>query len=154
MDQERLKSLTSKREVILAKVKWELSVAKAIKTRNPSLGEVAERRDKLTGLAQCFDDVQTEIEEATPNLEEVVTVFNHRILFEDAYFQIKDIYTEYLDQHVEEPEVRPEDRQDDLRDAVKALLESQQQMLLAQCQKPPPQTLALAAGSHVSNPPS
>ncbi|XP_038116638.1 uncharacterized protein LOC119768917 [Culex quinquefasciatus] len=152
MDQERLKSLTSKREVILAKVKWELSVAKAIKTRNPSLGEVAERRDKLTGLAQCFDDVQTEIEEATPNLEEVVTVFNHRILFEDAYFQIKDIYTEYLDQHVEEPEVRPEDRQDDLRDAVKALLESQQQMLLAQCQKPPPQTLALAAGSQVSNP--
>ncbi|XP_038106910.1 uncharacterized protein LOC119766434 [Culex quinquefasciatus] len=152
MDPERLKSLTNKRSVILAKVKWELSVANAIKTRNPSLGEVAERRDKLTDLARCFEGIQTEIEEATPNLEEVVTVFNHRILFEEAYFQIKDLYTEYLDQHVEEPEDRSENRQDnDLRDAVRALLESQQQMLLAQCQKPTPQSLALAAGSQVSN---
>ncbi|XP_039436116.1 uncharacterized protein LOC120417948 [Culex pipiens pallens] len=145
MDPERLKSLTNKRDVILAKVKWELSVAQAIKTRNPSLGEVTERRDKLTDLSRCFEGIQTEIEESTPNLEEVVTVFNHRILFEEAYFQIKDLYTEYLDQHVEEPEARSENLQDnDLRDAVRALLESQQQMLLAQCQKPTPQSLALA----------
>ncbi|XP_039430736.1 uncharacterized protein LOC120413846 [Culex pipiens pallens] len=140
------KALTSERDVILAQVKEELSTAKTVKARNPSLGEVAERRGKLIELARCFEAVQTAIEEATSNLEEE---FNNRLQFEEAYYRAKDLYAERLEDS--EPKAGTGNRQkcDDLWDAVRIIQETQQQILLMQCQNPPP--LAPPAGSQVSN---
>ncbi|XP_053699438.1 uncharacterized protein LOC128746414 [Sabethes cyaneus] len=94
-----MENLASKRKVIYAKVKWELSVAENIRCRKPSAAEVLERRSKLTELANHFDAIQTAIEEETVHLEDVASVFNHRLLFDEVYFQVKDIYTQYLEEN-------------------------------------------------------
>ncbi|EDS38542.1 hypothetical protein CpipJ_CPIJ013342 [Culex quinquefasciatus] len=140
------KALTSERDVILAQVKDELSTAKTVKARNPSLGEVAERRDKLIVLARCFEAVQTAIEEATPNLEEE---FNNRLQFEEAYYRAKDLYAERLEDSESKAGTGNRQKSDDLWDAVRIIQETQQQILLMQCQNPPP--LAPPAGRQVSN---
>nr|XP_029711026.1 uncharacterized protein LOC115256498 [Aedes albopictus] len=149
MDPDDLERLRAKREVMFAKVKWELSVAKALHTRNPSCGEVHERREKLTELAANFEAVQTVIEENTSNLMDVTSVFNYRTQFEEIYFNVKDLYTEYLDanqDHVSWHSAGSE-TSNDLRDAIKALLETQQAMLDRR-HAPPQQP---AAGGQVPN---
>ncbi|XP_062700456.1 uncharacterized protein LOC134284909 [Aedes albopictus] len=132
MDPADLERLRANREVMFAKVKWELSVAKALHTRNPSCGEVHERREKLTVVAANFEAVQTVIEENTSNLMDVTSVFNYRTQFEEVYFIVKDLYTEYLDanqDHVSWHSSAGSETSNDLRDAIKALLETQQAML-------------------------
>ncbi|XP_062710724.1 uncharacterized protein LOC115256684 [Aedes albopictus] len=149
MDPDDLERLRAKREVMFAKVKWELSVAKALHTRNPSCGEVHERREKLTELAENFEAAQTVIEENTSNLMDVTSVFNYRTQFEEIYFNVKDLYTEYLDanqDHVSWHSAGSE-TSNDLRDAIKALLETQQAMLDRR-HAPPQQP---AAGGQVPN---
>ncbi|XP_053686658.1 uncharacterized protein LOC128736205 [Sabethes cyaneus] len=134
MDTATTENLASKRKVIYAKVKWELSVAENIRCRKPSAAEVLERRSKLTELANHFDVIQTAIEEETAHLEDVASVFNHRLLFDEVYFQVKDIYTQYLEEKQENSSVRSSNSEgtSDLRDAIKALLETQQAVLARQ----------------------
>lgn len=87
MDKSELEKLWAKREVMFAKAKWELSVAETLRTRNPTYEEVQERKDKLTELAGNFDGIQTTIEESTSNLEDVASVFNYRLQFDEVYFK-------------------------------------------------------------------
>ncbi|XP_065094995.1 uncharacterized protein LOC135716231 [Ochlerotatus camptorhynchus] len=149
MDPPDMQKFLSKREVMFAKIKWELSVAQSLHTRNPSYGEVHERREKLTELAANFEAVQTTIEENIANLEDVASVFNHRLRFDEVYFQVKDLYTGYLGENEDQMSQQSERNESfsDLRDAIKALLETQQAMLDRQNQ--PPQQLA--AGGQVWN---
>ncbi|XP_055542986.1 uncharacterized protein LOC129728564 [Wyeomyia smithii] len=137
MDSATADKLALKREVIFAKVKWELSVAHNIRCRKPSAAEVLERRTKLTELAGHFDVVQTAIEENTAHLEDVASVFNHRLQFDEVYFKVKDLYNQFLEESQENGSVcsvKSEDYTSDLRDAIKALLETQQAVLTRQNQ--------------------
>ncbi|XP_058840578.1 uncharacterized protein LOC131696067 [Topomyia yanbarensis] len=149
MEKSELEKLWAKREVVFAKAKWELSVAESLSTRNPSFDEVHERRNKLVELAGNFDRIQTTIEECTSNLEDVASVFNYRLQFDEVYFQIKGIYTAYLDEtqdRMSNCSVGTGESVNDLRDAIRALVETQQALILHQIQP----TAASATGQ-VSN---
>ncbi|XP_058446192.1 uncharacterized protein LOC131427220 [Malaya genurostris] len=149
MEKSELEKLCAKREVMFAKVKWELSVAESLNTRNPSYEEVCERKDKLTELAGNFDTVQTTIEETTSNLTDVASVFNYRLQFDEIYFKAKGLYTIFLEENQDRiSNYSSGSRQsvNDLRDAIRALVEAQQTLIRHQIQ--PNST---SAGSQMSN---
>ncbi|XP_062703957.1 uncharacterized protein LOC134286361 [Aedes albopictus] len=149
MDKSELEKLWAKREVMFAKAKWELSVAETLRTRNPTYEEVQERKDKLTELAGNFDGIQTTIEESTSNLEDVASVFNYRLQFDEVYFKAKGIYTAFLQDNQDRMSTysaETGESANDLRDAIRALVETQQALIMHQIQ--PPAAAAAGPASH------
>lgn len=59
MESHDVAKLRTKREVMFAKAKLELSIAENLHTRSPSYEEVQELKGKLTELVGNFEMVQT-----------------------------------------------------------------------------------------------
>ncbi|XP_062557932.1 uncharacterized protein LOC134222795 [Armigeres subalbatus] len=80
---------------------------------------------------------------------DVTSVFNYRTQFDAAYFKVKDLYTEFLDANQDRVSWHSASNEspNDLRDAIRALLQSQHKLIDGQHQ---PQQ-QVAAGNQMSN---
>ncbi|XP_062538048.1 uncharacterized protein LOC134206364 [Armigeres subalbatus] len=100
----------------------------------PSVGELQERLFKLSELCEQFDKVQVEMEEQYDALEEISSIFNHRVEFEEMYYDVKERYITLLG--VPKPHGSSEgtivDPTDDLKEAMKLLLDSQRMLMTSQ----------------------
>ncbi|XP_038107028.1 uncharacterized protein LOC119766511 [Culex quinquefasciatus] len=125
-----MEPLRKRRDVLFTRVKWEQSNISALEKRKPPIGELQERLHKLTDLSDQFDKVQCELEEQTEGITEITSIFNHRMEFEDVYYQVKAGYIRMLDEQ-QPPRGSSDgtvvDAKDELRDAMKLLLEAQAQ---------------------------
>ncbi|XP_055543590.1 uncharacterized protein LOC129729131 [Wyeomyia smithii] len=124
-----------RRDLLFQRVKWEHSNASTVISRNPLPSELQERLQKLSELYDNFDRVQSEIEETTPGVCETASIFNHRLEFDRLYYATKEEYTRLLDQHLSQDgneSIHSESRNDDIKEAVRLLLESQRLMMSTQ----------------------
>lgn len=125
-----MEPLRKRRDVLFARVKWEQSNISALEERRPPIGELQERLHKLTDLSDQFDKVQCELEEQTEAIVDITSIFNHRLEFEDMYYRVKASYIRMLDEQ-QPPRGSSEgtvvETKDELRDAMKLLLEAQAQ---------------------------
>lgn len=122
--------LRKRRDLLFERVKWEQANISALEKRNPPIGELQERLHKLTDLSDQFDKVQSELEEQLDGISEITSIFNHRLEFEDRYYEVKANYIRMLEEQQpprESSEGTVVDSKDDLRSAIKVLLEAQAQ---------------------------
>lgn len=129
-----MEAIRKRRNVLFERMKWELSNVSAVEKRKPPVGEVQESMHKLPELCEQFDKVQSEIEDQTEAIGEISSIFNHRLEFEELYHQVKGRYMKLLEEHnphgsSEGTIVEPAD---DLREAIRLLLDSQRILMTSQ----------------------
>ncbi|XP_058457001.1 uncharacterized protein LOC131434350 [Malaya genurostris] len=131
--------LVSRRNALLMQLKWERSEADKIHDRNASIGEAVDRLDQLKEIADNFRKTQREIEENQPDAEAIASVHNYREEFTANYYRAKDCLEHYLTQlkedSIDTASITSENTVvntcQDLKEAMKMLLESQRTMMLA-----------------------
>ncbi|XP_058837501.1 uncharacterized protein LOC131693595 [Topomyia yanbarensis] len=129
-----MEPLRTRRDVLFERIKWEHRNANTIVGRNPLPSELQERLQKLSELYENFDRVQSEIEEETTGLSEASSIFNYRLEFDNLYYETKEHFVRFLDEHLnrENNEAFREEQKDELKEAVRMLLESQRLMMSSQ----------------------
>ncbi|XP_058464504.1 uncharacterized protein LOC131438467 [Malaya genurostris] len=128
--------LVSRRNALLMQLKWERSEADKIHDR---IGEAVDRLDQLKEIADNFRKTQREIEENQPDAEAIASVHNYREEFTANYYRAKDCLEHYLTQlkedSIDTASITSENTVvntcQDLKEAMKMLLESQRTMMLA-----------------------
>lgn len=123
-----MEALRNRRDVLFERMKWEHKNGRdVVEKRNPTPSEVQERLQKLLDLSDNFDKVQSELEEFTPGIGEITTIFNHRIEFDNLYYETKNLYLSFLDNVTirGDSDAASVEPRDDLREAIRLLVDSQ-----------------------------
>lgn len=118
----------------MIQVRGELSVADAVKERNPSLSEVRDRLNQLKELAASFRETQGSIEEKQENPDAIASVHNVREEFFGMFYRAKDVFEGYLDEFDVGSSVsqRTAVESSDWKEALHLLIETQRKLLLDQ----------------------
>nr|XP_029707769.1 uncharacterized protein LOC115254420 [Aedes albopictus] len=131
-------AVRNRRDVLFERMKWEQANARVVGSRNPPPSEVQERMQKLTELYETFDKVQCEMEEGTPAISEIASIFNHRVEFDKLYYETKNFYLTLLGDNGPAGNfgctsaASSDESKDDLREVVRLLLESQRVLASSQ----------------------
>ncbi|KXJ67893.1 hypothetical protein RP20_CCG008017 [Aedes albopictus] len=118
----------------MIQVRGELSVADAVKERNPSLSEVRDRLNQLKELAASFRETQGSIEEKQENPDAIASAHNVRKEFFGMFYRAKDVFEGYLDEFDVGSSVsqRTAVESSDWKEAFYLLIETQRKLLLDQ----------------------
>ncbi|XP_053685681.1 uncharacterized protein LOC128735210 [Sabethes cyaneus] len=141
-----MEKLICRRNALMAQMEGEFSVAKSLSECN-SQSEVKDRLDQLKMLADQFRATQGEIEENQEDPAAIASVFSVRDHFFGMYYRTKDLFEGHLEDDAESNASQRTivDESHDMKNAIKLLLETQQQILLRQHSSP------VAPSGQVSN---